>query len=55
MIYYSMGNFVFDGMTGIANATDGAMTEIIVKDKKIESSRLIKIKIGSDGFPKLVD
>ncbi len=54
-IYYSMGNFVFDGMSGIANATDGAMIEIIIKDKTIESSKFIKIKIDENGFPKLAE
>lgn len=53
MIYYSLGNFVFDGMEGIFKATEGAMLEVIVtRDLKLKT-RLINIKLNHKGFPEL--
>jgi poly-gamma-glutamate capsule biosynthesis protein CapA/YwtB (metallophosphatase superfamily) len=51
-IYYSLGNFVFDLM--YQDAAKGNMLEIVIKDKKIESSRVIPIQINEEGFPVLV-
>jgi len=55
MVYYSMGNFVFDEMPLITNADKGYMVEIVIRDKKIISSKKINIRLNSYGFPSLVD
>lgn len=52
-IYYSMGNFVFDQMQNITNATDGEIVEVNIIDKKISSTNAFRIKIGKDGRPAL--
>ena len=53
-IYYSLGNFVFDKMEGLKNATDGEMIEVVLKDKKILSTKELKVKLGKDGRPAIV-
>jgi len=53
MIYYSLGNFVFDLMQGIPNATTGLMVEFTLEDKKLINPKEIKIQIDWQGFPKI--
>jgi poly-gamma-glutamate synthesis protein (capsule biosynthesis protein) len=52
MIYYSLGNFVFDGMSG-NNTDQGNVLEVAIKNRKIASTRLIQIFLSSQGFPQL--
>ena len=51
-IYYSLGNFVFDQMTG-SNTSRGNLLEIEVSDKNIGNTRLIPITLNAKGFPYL--
>jgi poly-gamma-glutamate capsule biosynthesis protein CapA/YwtB (metallophosphatase superfamily) len=53
MIYYSLGNFVFDDMCPIPNACNAGMVEVNIANKKIESSNLIKVKLSDAGYPEL--
>jgi len=53
MIYYSLGNFVFDDMCSIPNACNAGMVEVNIDNNKITSSNLIKVKISDNGFPEL--
>lgn len=53
MIYYSLGNFVFDDMCTIPNACSAGMVEILVEDREVKSSRLISIRLADNGFPEL--
>lgn len=52
-IYYSLGNFVFDDMCTIANACSAGMVEVVIDQKEIVSSQLIKVKLSDSGFPEL--
>jgi len=54
MIYYSMGNFVFDGMGGMNGATDGIMVELIVQNKEIIDTNVISIAINNSGLPEIL-
>ncbi len=53
MIYYSLGNFVFDHMCGIANACDAALVEIFIEDKKNLTSNILEVRIDDRGYPSL--
>lgn len=53
MIYYSLGNFVFDGMCSIANACDAAMVQVFIEDKKILTSNILEVRIDDRGYPSL--
>lgn len=52
MVYYSLGNFVFDLMYNDAAISD--MLEINIEDKRIISTKVIKTKINKEGFPELM-
>lgn len=54
-VYYSMGNFVFDGMGGMPNATKAQMIEVVIEDNQIVSTRQINVELDKKGFPKLVE
>lgn len=49
-IFYSLGNYVFDQMYG--GAALGDMLEISINNGTIIDTRLIKIQIDKDGFPR---
>lgn len=53
MIYYSLGNFVFDDMCGIANACDAALVEVFIEDKKNLTSNILEVRIDDRGYPSL--
>ena len=54
-IIYSLGNFVFDGMTGIPGATQGKMIEVKISNNKIDNTKDYLVNIGFDGFPTLAE
>lgn len=54
-VYYSLGNFVFDGMEGMPNATKAQMIEVVIEDNQIISTRPINVELDKKGFPKLVE
>lgn len=53
MIYYSLGNFVFDDMCSISNACDAALVEVFIEDKKILTSNILEVRIDDRGYPSL--
>jgi len=53
MIYYSLGNFVFDDMCTIPNACSAGMVELSISNNITTSSNLIKVRIADNGFPEL--
>jgi len=52
-IYYSMGNFIFDGMYGIPNASKGEMVEINISNKKITNTHSIPVNLSAYGIPSI--
>lgn len=52
-IYYSLGNFVFDGMKGIYLADKGSMLEVNIVNKEIAGHTEYFVELGWDGFPRL--
>jgi len=54
-VYYSMGNFVFDGMGGMPNATKAQMIEVVIENNQIISTRPIDVELDKKGFPRLVE
>jgi poly-gamma-glutamate synthesis protein (capsule biosynthesis protein) len=53
LVAYSLGNFVFDWMQGVA--TRGAVGEFVIEDGAISSSRLIPIQLDDYGAPHFTD
>jgi poly-gamma-glutamate capsule biosynthesis protein CapA/YwtB (metallophosphatase superfamily) len=54
-VYYSMGNFVFDGMGDMPNATKAQMIEVEIEDNQIVSTRPINVELDKKGFPRFVE
>jgi poly-gamma-glutamate synthesis protein (capsule biosynthesis protein) len=54
-IFYSLGNFVFSGMSWNPEALKGSLLEIAIEDKKITGTGLHTIQIDGYGYPHLVE
>jgi poly-gamma-glutamate synthesis protein (capsule biosynthesis protein) len=50
-IYYSLGNFVFDGMSNQPGALEANLLELTIKNNQILKKDIIEVSINSNGFP----
>lgn len=55
LIAHGLGNFVFSGMTHTEKHRTGHILELDVDASGIRDPRLVQIRIGEDGAPRLVD
>jgi poly-gamma-glutamate synthesis protein (capsule biosynthesis protein) len=55
LIAHGLGNFVFSGMTHTENHRTGDILELDVDGTGIVAQRLVRIRIGEDGAPRLAD
>ncbi|MEQ9321958.1 MAG: CapA family protein [Polyangiaceae bacterium] len=55
LIAHGLGNFVFSGMTHTENHRTGDILELDIDATGIVAQRLVRIRLGEDGAPRLVD
>lgn len=55
LIAHGLGNFVFSGMTHTESHRTGDLLEIDVSEGRIVGQRLVRVRIGEDGAPRLVE
>lgn len=54
-VFYSIGNFLFPGMSWDPEAQKGIMVELVIDEKRISEINTIKILMDGDGIPSVVE